>query len=273
MTTYLVATDLSPRSDRAVDRAILLARAAGAKLILLNVVDAELTDPVRFAAEDAARKALLAVARTAEGVECEVRVDLGDPVRDILAAAEDAGAELLILGTHRARPFLDLLRETTLERLVRLGRLPVLVVKDAARGPYRRALVAVDFSPASAEAAARAAALAPEAELRGFHAVHVPFEGLAGDTLHGADMQFYVGAAQSELAAWARRDARAALAGATEIEEGDPRAALARQVEKHAPELLALGAHARSGVAPYFLGSFAADMMRAAPCDLLIARG
>ena len=39
MKTILVATDFSPRSDRALRRAILIARRQGATLVLAHVID------------------------------------------------------------------------------------------------------------------------------------------------------------------------------------------------------------------------------------------
>jgi nucleotide-binding universal stress UspA family protein len=49
-------------------------------------------------------------------------------------------------GAHGEHFFKDLLLGTTAEKVVCKGDRPVLVVKRAAHGPYRRVLVPVDFS-------------------------------------------------------------------------------------------------------------------------------
>ena len=42
-------------------------------------------------------------------------------------------------------------------------------------------------------------------------------------------------------------------------------------MHSHNPDLIALGAHTRSGLSPYTLGSFAANLVRHPPTDLLLA--
>ena len=275
MPTYIVATDLSARGDRAIDRAAMLARQHGARLVIVHIFDADLPEevaaPMRAKALERLEGFRNEVAAGGE-VDCTARVESGDISVDIHDVAEEEGAELLILGMHRARPFLDMFRETTLERLVRLGRHPILVVRDPAQKPYAKALVALDFSPGARRAASLAKDLAPQAERRGFHAVHVPFQSITDARGEAIDTRFYLDAAEAELAAWARSEETSAIAAETDVVEGPVHSVLDREVEKHSPDLLALGAHGRTGKAPFLLGSFANDLMRGAPCDLLIAR-
>ena len=97
------------------------------------------------------------------------------PVLDVISQkAETANAGLLVLGI-------------TSERLLRRSTRPLLVVKQMPRAPYRRALVALDFSQWSAQAIALVRCVAPQARLLLLNAFEVPFEDrlqLAGvDTL------------------------------------------------------------------------------------------
>jgi nucleotide-binding universal stress UspA family protein len=39
------------------------------------------------------------------------------------------------------------------------------------------------------------------------------------------------------------------------------------------PDLIAVGAHTRSGFSPNILGSFVTDLIVTPPCDVLVARG
>lgn len=271
--TILAATDLSARSDRAIRRAALIARDRQLPLTIVHVLDADLSDEVATPLEAAARERIETLAAGAGAPEVTVQVDRGDVAADLHARARSADATLIVLGMHRVRPFLDLFRETTLERLVRLAERPVLVVRNEVEGAYARVLTAVDFSPGATRAARVAQQIFPDTAMRGFHAVHIPFQGLTDAQGHATDTKFYLGAAQTELASWARQADLAALAENTDIVEGALHAVLARQMAAQSPDLIALGAHGRTGRAPPLLGSFANDLMRDPPCDLLIARG
>ncbi len=271
MKSLLVASDLSSRGDRAIERAAQLAAASGAALVIVHVIDGDLPEE---AAKALTKKAQSWLATTAEraGAHARIMVRAGDASHDIHALADEIGAGLVVLGTHRSRPLMDLFRETTVERLVRMGRQPTLIVRDPVGGPYGSILLAMDFSPAAARAGALARQISPGARLHGFHAIHVPFQGITDIHGHATDIGFQVREAEAELAAWGR-GADPDVAEATEVEAGALHEVLERQVARHAPDLLALGAHGRSGKAPFLLGSFANDLMRNAPCDVLIARG
>ncbi len=102
----LVATDLSPRSDRALDRAVLVARQKGAALIVLHVIDDDLPAAVaerRKAEAAAVIRQHLASAPDAPGLNVTVTVVYGEAVNEILRAAEDCDADLVVLETIRMR--------------------------------------------------------------------------------------------------------------------------------------------------------------------------
>jgi nucleotide-binding universal stress UspA family protein len=56
------------------------------------------------------------------------------------------------------------------------------------------------------------------------------------------------------------------------LREGDARQAILDAAAQHDPDLLALGTHGRSGLAHVLLGSVAEAVIRAASCDVLVAR-
>ncbi|MBD3677743.1 MAG: universal stress protein [Rhodobacteraceae bacterium] len=275
MKSILVASDLSPRADRALRRAFDLAAEHGARLTVASIVDQDLPDDLRegFAADIRARLERFAASIDARrGVAHEIQVEPGDPSADIPRLAAEAEADLIILGRHRDRPFMDLIRETTMERIVRFSPVPVLLVREPSDHPYKKVLLAVDFSPASAEAARLTERLLPKAQISGFHAVHIAFQGLVGPNGHAADARFYLGAARRELESWARSEALPHIEEQTHVLEGGVHQVMHRRIRDLSPDLLAVGAHGRSGAAPFAVGSFANDLMRDPPCDLLIAR-
>lgn len=147
----LCATDLRPRSERALSRAHAIARGLGAQLLLLHVVDrAESARAIRrrgararFMLDAHARK----LARVGNGAKILVRT--GRPHEAIADVAIEWDADLIVLGPYRRR-FGDSFRGTTAERIIRRAERPVLVVNRESAGPYEHVLLAADLSRMSA---------------------------------------------------------------------------------------------------------------------------
>ena len=143
----LCATDLRPRSKRAVSRADAIARGLEAQLLLLHVVDAAGSARAsshrgaraRFMLDARARK----LARAGNGAQISVRT--GRPHLTIADVAIKWDADLIVLGPYRRR-FGDSFRGTTAERVIRIADRPVLVVNRDSAGPYEHVLLAADLS-------------------------------------------------------------------------------------------------------------------------------
>lgn len=272
----LVATDLSCRSDRAVQRAFRLARETGRPLMVLTVLDdalpEEMIGPLR---ERAAARLQRLGGSLGDDVAFSVRVETGDPTGEILRQVHGVAPVLLVAGVHRSGRFLDALRETTIQRVVRHGRCPVLMVRDAPDHAYRRILSAMDFSSGATAALRLAARLWPEGRISVLHALHLPYSGGIGAPGAGTDeiAAGFVRDARAEDAAWRDRTALPAnVAAETRIEIGGACGVIRRIVETEAFELVCVGAHGRVGALPSVLGSLTLDLIRDPPCDLLIAR-
>lgn len=151
----VVATDFSPRSDRALRRGGLLAKQFSAKLLLVHVVDddqpARLLDTERNTASTLLAE-MADTLRSADRIECDARVVLGDAFAGILETAESAEADIVVIGPHRRQILRDIFVGTTAERTIRAGRCPALMANGVPAGPYRRIVVAVDMSDGSAAA-------------------------------------------------------------------------------------------------------------------------
>ncbi|NNL47257.1 MAG: universal stress protein, partial [Acidimicrobiia bacterium] len=134
MKQIVIATDLSERSDRALERGLELASALNAECTVVSVVDeslpADIANDVRRSKEVRLRDYLDAH----KGGSASVDVRIGDVVPGILGMAADLDADLLVLGLHRQREFMDAFRQTTMERIVALSRHPVLLVRDTVTG-------------------------------------------------------------------------------------------------------------------------------------------
>jgi nucleotide-binding universal stress UspA family protein len=121
MQRFIAATDLSDRGDRAVHRAIQLAKDAGTKLTVITVVDEALPPPLArqmCTASEAELTRIVASFVEAAGADVDVKAILGDPALSVAGYATAENADLLVLGRHRQRPVADLFRRTTAERIV-----------------------------------------------------------------------------------------------------------------------------------------------------------
>jgi nucleotide-binding universal stress UspA family protein len=281
MRDILMATDLSPASGRALSRAVGLAAGSGAGLAVLHVVDDRLPEDLVETVERGAQAAIrsqLSALPAAAGLAVDIRVIRGDPFAAILEEAWRRKADLVVLGNHRKAPLVDLVRGTTVERVLRQGTFPALVVKDAPAGPYRRCLVALDLATGSRRALETALTLMPHGEFFLLHAYEVPFPAFLG----GAGTAREVAAQRAVELDRAVEEAIGSLVdghpGLRErcrlrLVRGEARPALTRAVAELRPDLLAIGGHGRSGIARAVLGSIALEILADPPTDILAAKG
>lgn len=259
MEKIIVTSDLSERSRPAIKRAVELAISADAKLMVLNVVNdatpADLSNQLSVGAQtilaeqvdhDAGGRAL----------DVEIKVVVGDPIEEINKAITAFNPNLLIVGPHRRRVFLDQIRETTMEHLVRSSAKPVLLVASAAENAYQRVLCGIALSAACAAMLREVSNVAPKAELTLFHAHDVSFRR----------------AAERDYDTW--KVVHPVPEGLPEpvFVEASANDALENLVKDDKYDLLAVAGHTGSGIGRYHLGSFAASMIRKPVCDVLIVK-
>lgn len=157
----VVLHDLSPLAGHASWRAAMIARDHGASVLLLHVAAA----PVPAGQAQRLLARLAAQLSRQLGVPADVKLACGDPVTAV-ASLELA---LVVLGARRANVLREWVCGTPADRLIRLGRFPVLVVRKPANARYRRVLVPVDFGPASRRAVGAALALTHGVPVEVFH--------------------------------------------------------------------------------------------------------
>lgn len=276
LTRILAATDMSARSDRAVERAFQVAKVLSLPVDVLLVLDNALPEDLLAPVHDKARGQLDAIcARNANGVPFSVNVQAGDPTEEILRAAVPDASTLLVMGPHRPRPFLDGLRETTMQRVVRRTSAAVLLATGPVVGAYEAQLSLVDFGPTSTAALKLGAALSPDATITAAHAVHVPYSGMletTGSVQMDLQAAFLRDAEEVEKKWRASSDLPAGMVETTRILQAPPMGLVHELTKGAAFDLVTAGAHGRVGAARSYLGSLALDLMRDPPCDVLIAR-
>jgi len=128
MKNILIATDLSPRSDRALNRALALSDELKSRLVVLYVIDEELPSSVADIIKKEAESAIddqLNAFPTLKRENITKKVIFGTGFKDIIKEADEGEADLIIMGTHRDESLGDLFLGTTVERVVRHGNYPV----------------------------------------------------------------------------------------------------------------------------------------------------
>lgn len=275
----VVATDLSARCDRALDRAAQLAQHWQASLTAVHAVEA---GALRLLAsrDGAGRKSPatpmeVAVARlraelSAQGVQAEARVVEGDPAHALLDEARQLDAQLVVTGLARDQAFGQMLLGTTVERLARMLEVPLLTVRSRVRGPYRRVLVATDLSPASLPALRVALQWFGASHTTVFHAYTPAFSlGLGASAEKSA-----AEAAQAcqQFLAGAGLDEATAARLTTVLEEGDVEDLLDAHVKQQGVDLVVLGTEGAGGLKKALLGSKAEALLRGLACDVMVVR-
>ncbi len=283
----VVATDLSAGAAHALERATWLRFVPKGQLQLLYVVPGDV--PAKVAAEATARvkKVLEPMAREAAGriakrggaqVTGKVVVGRGEPFVEIIRHARASQADLIVLGRHGRRAIRDLVVGSTAERVLRKGDVPVLMVNEAARGPYLRPLAAVDFTDASYRVLELASALSsPQTPaLQLVHAYHVPFEGALSRGMSKEVLAGFRKNSKDEAQARARKFLanveRAHPRFQVATREGDPRTVTLREAARLKADLVVIGTHGRDGLSHVLLGSVAEWLIRSCPSDLAVTR-
>ncbi|HRK19113.1 MAG TPA: universal stress protein [Hyphomicrobiaceae bacterium] len=169
----LVATDLTERSDLALQRGVQMACGLGADLRVLHVVEAGLPRRVVRRRLDEARSVIQEQMGLLTGrapADHSISVRIGDPHLEIVREAIEHSSDVIIVGTHRRSSSNERGIVPTCARAMRYSTCPILFVRDVPASPYKHAVVEVNLTAISPHVIAAARQFAPEAES---HLVHV----------------------------------------------------------------------------------------------------
>ncbi|MEJ5897088.1 universal stress protein [Aquabacterium sp. G14] len=275
----MLATDLSARCDRALDRAGLLAESWGAALVAVNVLDvANTPDQILAWAGRASEREMREIAlhelrRNTQGVKAPItlRVERGDEPADVLCnVADEVQADLVVSSVARSEVLGRFLLGSTVEQLARRLTQPLLIVRQRARQPYRRIVVATDLSAGAHAGLQAAARLFPGQPLQLYHAHDVPLAGLAGRADEAPPVSRT--AQQACEALLAETPLPPSTAVSIQCERGAVASTLPSYVRTHDVDLVVLGIQARAGLLGALLGSTALRLLQWLPSDVLLVR-
>ena len=260
-----IASDLSARNDRAVDRAIMLGRQIGQDVGFVHVRKSGAKD-----AQDIEK--LEELARNSfpdPAADIDIHLPSGSPPETVGKLAAESDASVIVCAVARFNGLNDYFTGTAVDQIIVKGKRPVLVVKQRPHEDYCRLLVPVDFSPHSGHALKVAAELFPEAEITLLHAYHVAYEGLQKDPHLREETKRLREEALEEFLA---DPELAALKGRLRIElvYGDIGSALLQSAEDLDPDLIVAGTHGSGGLRRLALGSIASSMLAWVSQDVLV---
>jgi nucleotide-binding universal stress UspA family protein len=273
----LAATDFSTRSNRALRQAGLLADRA--QLHVVHVVDDDQPEELVHVEKREAERALVEQIYSMpelRGLEARPRVVTGDPFDGILKAAADVSADLIVMGSHRKQLLLDIFVGTTIERVIRKGSYPVLMVNNEAQRTYEKVVAAVDMSDTSADAL-RVALMTGLIGASGATLLHAFLPVAKGKMfvagINQPNIDEYVETerhrASDELARFLVTNDLAKGRWSLRVEEGAPMEIISRAVSEMRPDLLVMGTHGRSGLVKALIGSVAEEALRSLSVDIL----
>jgi nucleotide-binding universal stress UspA family protein len=297
----LLATDGSPEAERAAGMAVALSKSLGAELHVTyvesmpdplawpesRVMVPELREDIRERAEAEARTKLEEEAEKIRGMGGEiagVHAGTGRPDAEIVRAAEELGAGLVILGSRGLGPVRRAVMGSVSGSVVHHSHGSVLIVRDGAGEdgdlPAGPILLAVDGS-GQAKVATEAALEISNATDPGLHVVFVmPTERQL------YSHHFYSQELKQSIRDRAEDDVEAFLAERrgwiedhggkvedTHAAVGRPDAEIVKLAEELQAGLIVVGSRGLGGVRRALMGSVSDSVVRHAHSPVLVARG
>lgn len=277
----LVATDFSSAAQRAVLRAAQLGIEHQAPLEILHVMEAlppgEESRPETTATAVESRLAEVAAQLDRPGLSIRHRVEQGKDFVAIIQRARQMQANLVVIGAQGEHAPQNTFFGTTAQKLSRKGNTPLLVVKQPTQTPYRRTLVATDFSSASRQALEVAMQIAPQAEIDLLHVFWIWGESRlgmvgAGPQERSSYRRQIEDSAAVTLQEWLDKNDLGARHINLHVRQGHPATVITQLAQERQADLTVIGTTGRSGLPYILLGSVAEKVLCGATGDVLVVR-
>lgn len=201
----------------------------------------------------------------------------GSPWHQLVDLGAARQVDLIVIGTHGRTGLKRLVIGSVAEKVARHAESSVLVVRGNPDGPhFDHVLCPVDLSEDSSQIVERAEQLAQPngIGIDLLHALQLPLAA-TGDPMLVEHITAMDARASAELERYADEVRnRKRVAVRSEVLTGNPsELILAKAEEDRTIDLIAVGSHRRSGLKRLVMGSVAENLVRHAPCSVLVARG
>ncbi len=309
----LVPVDFSDCSKKALDYALGFAEQSQAAIYLVHIVETATFardlhyPPLPIPDEEAAgvaRKKLTKMATELKDESIPVMVDVrfGNPADGVVTTAADLGVDLIVVSTHGFTGWKHALLGSVTERIVRLARCPVLVVREhehefvvprpeAARAEaslpkgmhaapveafkLKNILVTTDFSDCSKKALQYAIPLARQ------HNAKLTLLNISPDTRilnqyggvdYGKVEEAMLQSAERKLDALRKKEIPKGIRATCAVRGGRPTREIVHAARDLKADLIVIATHGHTGIKHALLGSTAENVVRYAYCPVLTVR-
>jgi nucleotide-binding universal stress UspA family protein len=214
------------------------------------------------------------------GSAVPLRTSEGDASAEIVRAAADMHADLVVMGTHGRSGFDRLTLGSVTEKVLRKASCPVLTIPpNAPRTPdaveYRRILCPTDFSECSTQALelATSLALTTRASITLLHVVETEGDESPSDQPDDVkELRRRRDAATSRLHASIASHIEPALDVATGVALGKPHREILRAAAEHHSDVIVMGVRGRGPVDLTLFGSTTNQVVRRSTCPVITVR-
>lgn len=276
--TALISVDYSAAKGPMLDCLSDLRDMGVTRVVLTHVTKVGYAQGAGYGHEDALKQWLSARAKPLQDAGLEVEIDIraaGEVAKDILAAATEHGADLIVIGSRGQNMARGLFLGSVAREVLRLSTLPVRLEwieatgKDgeaacerACHAGLRRVLLATDFSAQAHAAEMAATMLAPHAGIVDLLHVVSPDE-----SARYARWPVMARAALDNIA-----HEIAATGGKSEVHlaTGKPSEEIARAAAERDADLIVVGKHGQNWVQSMVIGSTAANLCEIARRPVLM---
>jgi len=276
----VVGIDISEKSDHVLTRALNLANEQKADLFVVHAVRTPwLSVPSYFGSKDIGidtegitkkiEKKLKTLNKESK-VSCFVLVKEGNAEDIILYECKLLRADMIVIGAHSKRKGRKGILGTTAQKVAHQSHLPVLIVKNSAKTPYKNILAPTDFERQSKQSVLFAKDIFPTSKISIVHA----FETIYMDGPYaavGRDLSQYNDVARS----CAQKDLKDFMKDVSvkkgKLIEGEiyTKEALLDYIKEGKYDLVVMGSRGTAGVNA-LLGSVATYILRETSSDVLV---
>lgn len=294
LNNILAPVDFSPASQRGLAFAADVAARFHSQLHLLYVVEPPSLPEwgyVHLAIKDAKLRGAAEERLPQFPLECGIdptlvrsaKVRSGDAEFEICRAAVEQRTDLIVIASHGLGGLKHAFIGSTSESVVRHAPCPVLTVCERALGTEeaeqpsfapRRILVTTDFSEASKRAFLYATALARkfEASLMLLHVVPSNFLAEISQIGIVLEEKRLLAAAREQLPRFREVELDPHLHVETLVLNGGPAHEICTTAETQSADLIVISTHGHTGLKRFALGSVTENVVRHAPCPVLVVR-
>lgn len=276
----VVGIDVFENSDHVLKRALMVARETGSDLFVVHAVKIPWLDipsyfgskPITIDKEGIQKKIEKKIKRLNKEtkVNCFVFVKEGNADDIILYEAKLHKSDLIIIGAHSRTKGKKKRVGATAEKVANQSHMPVLVVKNSCKKPYKNIIAPTDFEIQSKQSILFARSLFPDASIQIVNAFETIYmEGPY--TMVGRDLSQYNDVARSCAKSDLKTFMKEVSVKKGKVIDGElyAKETLIEYIKEGGYDLVVVGSRGTAGFKA-LLGSFATYILREAPGDVLV---